>query len=172
MKKETRATANQIAEHLIKKMNALDEGDVSNMKLQKLLWFAQKTCFDLSGRPLFEDDFQAWQYGPVVPSVYSTYAVFGRNHISDNYLNEIEDISDFDDHVLNLTIETYKIYSAIGLMKLSHKDHLYKEAYEKGCKHPIHFKDIVSESNKRRKDMLEDICQAVQDEGINLSEHA
>lgn len=62
---------------------AIENGTpVSNLQLQKILFFAQ--CEYMSSheyRTLFDDDFEAWQYGPVVPSVYRTYSVFGGSPI-------------------------------------------------------------------------------------------
>ncbi len=56
---------------------------VSNLQLQKILFFAQCDYMEShEAAPLFADDFEAWQYGPVVPSVYSAYSIFGGSPIS------------------------------------------------------------------------------------------
>ena len=53
-----------------------DAGDIiSNLKLQKLLYYAQGVTLALTGKPLFSDPIEAWQHGPVVPSVYRLYKV-------------------------------------------------------------------------------------------------
>jgi len=44
----------------------------SPMKLQKLCYYAQGYAL-AEGQPLFGDDFQAWQHGPVVPDLYQEY---------------------------------------------------------------------------------------------------
>ncbi|BEP60012.1 hypothetical protein GmRootV213_05660 [Variovorax sp. V213] len=44
----------------------------SPMKLQKLCYYAQGYAL-AEGKPLFKDDFQAWQHGPVVPDMYQEY---------------------------------------------------------------------------------------------------
>jgi len=70
--------ARAVAAYLIQKANAMGEGnvelsgnnDLTNLKLQKLLYFAQLEHLKKTGRPLFEDKIEAWQYGPVVKSVY------------------------------------------------------------------------------------------------------
>lgn len=51
---------------------------VSNLQLQKMLYFAQCDYMkEHGGDVLFDDAFEAWQYGPVVPSVYNIYSIFG-----------------------------------------------------------------------------------------------
>ncbi len=55
---------------------------VSNLQLQKILFFAQCEYMSSHGyQTLFDDDFEAWRYGPVVPSVYRTYSVYGGSPI-------------------------------------------------------------------------------------------
>jgi uncharacterized phage-associated protein len=48
-----------------------DAGDaISNMKLQKLLYYAQGFALAILGNPLFPEDFEKWTFGPVLPVVY------------------------------------------------------------------------------------------------------
>ncbi len=55
---------------------------LTQMKLQKLLFFMQGWHLGLTGEPLFENDFEAWDYGPVVPAVYQEFRDFGINGIN------------------------------------------------------------------------------------------
>ena len=49
---------------------ANDEGELfSNMKLQKLLYYVQGFHIAVFNRPLFNEDIEAWMYGPVVPEI-------------------------------------------------------------------------------------------------------
>lgn len=48
-----------------------ERGEVlTNLKLQKLLYYAQAWNLALRDAPLFNEDFQAWVHGPVLPSQY------------------------------------------------------------------------------------------------------
>ena len=49
---------------------------LSNLKLQKLVYYAQAWHLALKGTPLFDEDFQAWIHGPVVPTLYQKYKPF------------------------------------------------------------------------------------------------
>lgn len=55
-----------------------DAGDtMSNLKLQKLLYYAQGVTLALTEKPLFSDPLEAWLQGPVVPSVFRKYKEAG-----------------------------------------------------------------------------------------------
>ena len=43
------------------------------LKLQKLLYFAQGFSYAFYDKELFNDDFEAWVHGPVIPSIYHEY---------------------------------------------------------------------------------------------------
>lgn len=48
-------------------------GEVSAMKLQKLMYYAQAWHMVWKEQPLFADDFQAWANGPVLPALYALH---------------------------------------------------------------------------------------------------
>ena len=50
---------------------------ISNLKLQKLVYYTQAWHLAIYGEPLFEEDFQAWIHGPVIPELYQKYESFG-----------------------------------------------------------------------------------------------
>ena len=59
--------------------------DISNMKLQKLVFFAQvlSVCMDKND-PLVSSNFHAWDYGPVSPLLYKKIKRFGSSFLSLN----------------------------------------------------------------------------------------
>lgn len=48
-------------------------GEVSAMKLQKLMYYSQAWNLVWDEQPLFADDFEAWANGPVLPSLYQRH---------------------------------------------------------------------------------------------------
>lgn len=51
-----------------------DVGDViTNLKLQKLLYYAQGFNLAINKEPIFKEDVLAWEHGPVVREVYNLY---------------------------------------------------------------------------------------------------
>jgi uncharacterized phage-associated protein len=63
-------TAKQVAEFFLAKTDE-DEGDlISNLKLQKLCYYAQGLALAVRDQPLFPEPIEAWLHGPVVPTLY------------------------------------------------------------------------------------------------------
>ncbi|HAO24655.1 MULTISPECIES: type II toxin-antitoxin system antitoxin SocA domain-containing protein [unclassified Methylophaga] len=54
---------------------------VSNLKLQKLAYYCQGYYLAATGEPMFIDRIEAWDHGPVVPSLYHTYKIYGSAYI-------------------------------------------------------------------------------------------
>ena len=57
--------------------------DLTNLKLNKILYYAQGHYLKNYGKPLFEDAIEAWQHGPVVHSVYHSYKCFNNQPITE-----------------------------------------------------------------------------------------
>lgn len=97
---------------------------ISNLKLQKLLYYAQGSYLSIYDKPLFKESIEAWRHGPVVYSVYQKYKKFGSSGI-DKF-----DKSDIDKETESLLKEVYKIfgkYSAWGLREMTHQEDPWKE---------------------------------------------
>jgi uncharacterized phage-associated protein len=61
----------KVASYFIEKSRALGENnDLTNIKLQRLLYFSQVEYNKMRGEKLFADDLEAWKYGPVARSAY------------------------------------------------------------------------------------------------------
>ena len=57
------------------------EWALTNLELQKMLYLAQMMYLGTKGERLINGSFEAWDYGPVLPSVYSEVKAFGRGPI-------------------------------------------------------------------------------------------
>ena len=64
-------SCHDVAQYFLAQMDE-DAGDlISNLKLQKLVYYAQGFALALHGRPLFRERVEAWTHGaPVVPELY------------------------------------------------------------------------------------------------------
>ena len=93
---------------------------LTNLKLQKLLYYQQGFHLAVFGTPLFNEDVEAWMYGPVVPDVYNEYSSYGSSS-----LPEMEDaitLTDDEEELFNEVYDAYRDFSAIGLMNRTHKE--------------------------------------------------
>ena len=113
-----------IANKIISKTD-LEHGDtISNLKLQKMMYYQQGFHLAYFGTPLFDEDIVAWQYGPVVPSVYKEYKSFESNSISTS--KEGISLSDDEEELFNNVYEEYNQFSAVALMKMTDEESPWK----------------------------------------------
>lgn len=101
--------------------NSKTDDKMTNLRINKLLYFAQGEYLAKYGKPLFEDDMEAWTYGPVVPIVYNTFKPLKSTPIqgvTDEY-----DPSVFtrDNRLFLIDIlAKYGIYSTRHLVEMTH----------------------------------------------------
>lgn len=111
-----------IANELLRLAENNDEGDLmSNLKLQKMLYYQQGFHLAYFGTPLFDEEIEAWMYGPVVPEVYDAYDCHGRNGIEHDPEKEIT-LGDEEWRLFLKVFDIYGQYSAIGLMNMTHQE--------------------------------------------------
>lgn len=105
-----------------------EEGEViTNLKLQKLVYYAQGFSLVLHGQPLFEEAIEAWAHGPVVPELYQHYKQYENQPIPRP--DEL-DYSKYDEETKKLLDEVYEVYgqySASGLLRLTHEEPPWKD---------------------------------------------
>ena len=111
-----------IANELLKRAAENGGGELmTNLKLQKMLYYEQGFHLAYFNEPLFDDPIEAWQYGPVVPVVYDHYKDNGRDGIEPDEREFIFDGSK-EKALFDEVFRVYGAYSAIGLMNMTHKE--------------------------------------------------
>lgn len=116
-----------------------DNIDITPMKLQKLIYFVYRDYLQKTGRSLFNERFETWKYGPVVPSVYDKFKNNGSNAIRkyafDNgktYTMVNEDSSPIFKGIIESVWNTYKNYDGIVLSSITHREgSAWRKAYGK-----------------------------------------
>ena len=94
---------------------------IDEMKLHKLLYFAQRESLAITNKPLFKGEFEGWKYGPVCKEI--------RNSITpDGIIDAYENISDESKYVINNVILEYGSLASWKLSELSHKESSWKNA--------------------------------------------
>lgn len=69
-------SAIELAKYVIKFANDRQK-NITNLQLQKILYYIAGIYAGIYGKPLFADIIEAWQYGPVVRNVYIEYCAWG-----------------------------------------------------------------------------------------------
>ncbi|MCI5534676.1 MAG: DUF4065 domain-containing protein [Firmicutes bacterium] len=113
-------SAYEIAKYVVTKCTE-DNSPISNLQLQKILYFLQIEFLRNRGEQLFVDDFEAWQFGPVVPDVYYKFCGFGAMKIRMHYDCEI----DFDDNtktIIDSIVEKKRILNPWDLVDDTHME--------------------------------------------------
>lgn len=111
--------------------------DISNLKLQKLCYYAQGIMIAIRGVPLFHENLVAWDHGPVVVELYHHYKGFGANPITEEVDFSPEKIDATDRQILDDVLEYYGQYSAWRLRNMTHEDQPWIEAYPGNATIPI-----------------------------------
>ena len=94
--------------------------NVTNLKLQKMLYYIQGFALVRLGHPIFNDYIEAWSYGPVIPSVYYMFKENGANPI--RHTVQAEEITNpYIQRFLDGIIRTMEPYSGADLVALTHK---------------------------------------------------
>ncbi len=137
------AAALDVAQYVI--TEALNKGyPVSNLKLQKMLYFIQGVMLVNYGRPAFEDRIEAWQYGPVVPEVYFAYSSYGATPILLNYNYDKINLNDEERTAANIVINSFLKTPAFALVNETHKvNSPWYEAYHSSSDNIISNKSVL-----------------------------
>jgi len=109
-------TAQDVADYFLVSVDEPSGDNISNLKLQKLVYYAQGFHLAMNdGRPLFDDPIVAWEHGPVVPSLYRLYKDYGADAIPppDSF-----DASKFDRETIELLDEVNRVYGQFSPLKL------------------------------------------------------
>lgn len=124
-------TAHDVALYLRSLVN-YEEGDlISQLKLYKLVYYAQAWSLVFLKEPLFRDEIQAWKHGPVPVTLRANYGTYGRSAIPEpaEDVNELAQLfTNKQLKVLDLVWEKYGEFNATKLYKLCHIEAPWVEA--------------------------------------------
>lgn len=117
MKVET--TARAVADHIL--WSCHEHGDlISNLKLQKLLYYAEGWFLALHDRSLFAEELQAWVHGPVQPEVWRRFSSYRWEPITAE-VQQPHDSSRVRKHVAEV-LAAYGDISAFNLERMTHME--------------------------------------------------
>ncbi len=118
----------------------LEHGElISNLKLQKLLYYVQGYFIAVFGEKLFDNEIEAWQYGPVVRDMYYHFKKNGSSAISLEEGAKIAELNEEEDSLFNEVLNEYGQYSAIKLMDMTHEELPWRKTFKENPQGVIPF---------------------------------
>lgn len=146
-----------ISRYIINYSDTMDYS-ISNLKLQKLLYFVQSYFIVTFNRKCFSDVIEAWDFGVVVPNVYREFKMYGCGEIprikfyyvfDENVLWNIRK-KEYDDKIIkrrdkkhiNKIVDLFADYTATDLLELTCNQSPWKNAYERNKHNEISIESI------------------------------
>jgi len=104
------------------------EAEMTNMKVQKLLYYAQSLHLALYNEPLFEEEIQAWRYGPVCPPAYRFYCEFEAQQLPIPDSEYVAQMPSEQKEILEEVWGYFGGYHAYRLSDMTHGEFPWKKA--------------------------------------------
>jgi uncharacterized phage-associated protein len=134
----TTYTPSHIANYILWKAKEDGVKDITPMKLLKLVYFSYAWYLATYDKPLFSEKVEAWQYGPVIPSLYHEFKRFGSCPVTSYSAAYSEDqktiyplINRNDDNTCNVIDAVWNCYKDRGANQLSTITHEHDSPWAK-----------------------------------------
>lgn len=134
----------KVASYIFKRYDEELSTKIDEMKLHKLLYFAQRESIIQTGSPLFDAQFAAWKYGPVIVDVRNSY----RSNSLNIYPTE-EELAPYKSS-LDYVFQNYAVKDSWTLSMLTHGESCWQKA-RIGCAEDDHC-DVLIDTNDIAKD--------------------
>ncbi len=111
-----------------------EDGDfISNLKMQKLVYYAYCWALTLNSGRLFEERLQAWPNGPVSAELYRQLSKYGfkpigKEFITDKSLEAVKTLDTPTNYTLESVYKSYMPMAAFELVALTHNELPWKKA--------------------------------------------
>ncbi|PNY86739.1 DUF4065 domain-containing protein [Staphylococcus haemolyticus] len=107
-----------IAQNLISKYQEITGNSIvgDEMKVQKLMYYIQKTSIALTGDTIIDEEFEGWVHGPVLPSLRGLFDYFVEDITSKNKIDDTEEF------IIENAIYQYGKYATWALREKSHNE--------------------------------------------------
>lgn len=116
-----------IARKILSRVDVEHGDTISNLKLQKLLYFVQGFHLAYFGKELFGEELVSWNYGPVVPEVYDVYKKYKNRDINTAGVVDDVELHPEEGSLFDKVYLEYSRYSAVALMQMTHEEGPWKQ---------------------------------------------
>lgn len=143
-----------IAAYIIQLSKDIGE-PLTNMKLQKLVYYSFVWYAVEKGKPLFKEPIYAWKYGPAILSVYKAYQEYGADVVKETKSGNLEALDDFTKAIIEDVFNVYGNKTAIELMNLTHSEAPWRDTFDPKDQNTIIPFELILEFYKARKEIAE-----------------
>lgn len=105
---------------------SVDEYSMTNLKVQKLLYYAQGSFLALCDDKIFSDEIINWSFGPVVEAVYHEFKKHGKNPIPFEQYTDIPQFTEEEENILESVYNNFGQFSAWKLKEMTHSETPWK----------------------------------------------
>ena len=123
------------------------DADITPMKLQKLLYYCQGYSLALIGKPIFVEPIEAWEYGPVIDSVYQEYRKYKNEIIPEKEAKDFENLDETVKSIAKFVVDEKKWLSAYALSNATHNEFTWKSTFD--AEKSFH-NDIISNEKMKK----------------------
>ncbi len=108
----------------------LKQGEMTTMKLQKLVYFSQAWSTVWDGELLFQEKIEAWANGPVVPTLYNAHRGLFIVNERNFKIGDVNELTKVEKETIDAVLKTYGDKSPSWLSELTHNEDPWKNARE------------------------------------------
>lgn len=151
-------SVNTVASYIYEKYKSEFGTIIDEMKLHKLLYFAQRESIIQTGNPLFDATFRGWKYGPILKEIRESY--------KNSSFVPVTSSSDIDEMepIVDTVFEQYAEKDSWSLSRLTHGEYSWKKSREGipeniNSDKPINVEDIRIDADRvrARRELLEQL---------------
>ena len=154
----------KVASYIFERYQRENNEKIDEMKLHKLLYFAQREAIIQTGNPLFDAQFAEWKYGPVIVAVRNSYRSNALTNLPSN-----EELKPYQTS-LDYVFKHYATKDSWTLSMLTHGESSWQNArigygQDDHCDVLISTEDIAKDAEriKFRRFYFENIAPNLQD---------
>ena len=125
--------ASDVARYFLSQADEEAGDTISNLKLQKLMYYAQGFHLALFNDRLFPEPIHAWMHGPVVPDIYHAYKQYEGGAIPRPQGFDPQQLPQQVRELLDEVYNVYGQYSAWKLRNMTHSEAPWVQAYANGA---------------------------------------
>ena len=118
------ASVDAVADYILGKI-VMDEGDsITNLKLQKIVYYCQAWNLAIHGERLFDEPIEAWVHGPAVMSLYQRFKDNGNRAIDtcDTVTDPVSELSHAQRDLIDQVWDAYGPFSGLQLRRMTHAE--------------------------------------------------